>query len=409
MVNIQTKKQQKIIELGHKNYAPNYKPRNVVFDLGQGSYLWDVDGNRYLDLGSGIGVNCLGHQNPEILNAMHEQSRKLWHTSNVYFSEPPVLLANKITEQTFADRVFFCNSGAEANEAAIKVARKYGHEVASGSKKTIVTFKGSFHGRTIGALSATAQPKYHKGFEPLTGGYKYCEFNDIDELEEIMNENVGAVMLEPIQGESGIRPFSTDFLKKVRQICDSYDALLIFDEIQCGMGRTGRLFAYQWAENVIPDIVTVAKAFGGGLPIGATLLGPKLSKTLSFGSHGSTFGGNPICCAVANVIIEKVCSTDFLDQVTEKGLYFKTGLTTINNRTGLFKEIRGKGLMIGAEFKDQKNELASKTLRECLKKGLLVLQSGANVIRFLPPFTITTEEIENGLNLLEEVLVQIKK
>ena len=221
-------------------------------------------------------------------------------------------MASEIVEKTFADRVFFCNSGAEANEAAIKVARKFAYDNFSSDKRTIITFTGSFHGRTIASVTATAQPKYHEGFGPLPGGFRYCEFNNIEHLNELFSSDVCAVMLEPIQGEGGIRPFSTNFLRHVSRLCEDNQALLIFDEVQCGMGRTGKLFAYSWAEDVVPDIVTVAKAFGGGLPIGATLLGSKLEETLSLGSHGSTFGGNPICCAVARVVFKKASSTDFL-------------------------------------------------------------------------------------------------
>ena len=258
-----------------------------------------------MDLGSGIGVNCLGHRNPEILAALTEQADRLWHTSNIYFTEPPVRLASEIVEKTFANRVFFCNSGAEANEAAIKVARKFAYDNFSSDKRTIITFTGSFHGRTIASVTATAQPKYHEGFGPLPGGFRYCEFNNIEHLNELFSSDVCAVMLEPIQGEGGIRPFATNFLRHVSRLCEDNQALLICDEVQCGMGRTGKLFAHSWAEDVVPDIVTVAKAFGGGLPIGATLLGPKLEETLSLGSHGSTFGGNPICCAVARVVFQE--------------------------------------------------------------------------------------------------------
>ena len=405
-MEISSDNQSHMISLGHQSYAPNYKPRDVVFESGYGSTLWDVDGNEFLDLGSGIGVNCLGHRNPEILAALMEQADRLWHTSNIYFTEPPVRLASEIVEKTFANRVFFCNSGAEANEAAIKVARKFAYDNFSSDKRTIITFTGSFHGRTIASVTATAQPKYHEGFGPLPGGFRYCEFNNIEHLNELFSSDVCAVMLEPIQGEGGIRLFSTNFLRHVSRLCEDNQALLICDEVQCGMGRTGKLFAHSWAENVVPDIITVAKAFGGGLPIGATLLGPKLEETLSLGSHGSTFGGNPICCAVARVVFNKVSSTNFLNEIVEKGDYLLDMLKGINQQTNFFSEIRGKGLMIGAEIREEHGQIAAKIMQACLSEGLLILQSGPSVIRLLPAFTIRKAEISRAMEILRKVISQ---
>ena len=396
--------QAEIIDLGHKSYTPNYKPRDIVFDSGYGSILRDMAGNEYLDLGSGIGVNCLGHQNPEIVEALNEQATRLWHTSNIYFSEPPVRLASSIIERTFAERIFFCNSGAEANEAARKVGRKYARESLAPDKRVIVTFEGSFHGRTIASVTATAQPKFHEGFGPLPGGFRYCAFNDLDGLREALRKDVCAVLLEPIQGEGGIRPFSEEFLVEVRKLCDENESLLIFDEIQCGMGRTGRLFAYEWAKNVVPDVVTVAKALGGGLPIGATLLGSKLENTLSLGSHGSTFGGNPVCCAVADVVFKKVSNSEFLSEIRMKGEYLRTELLELNERVGFFEEIRGKGLMVGLQIREKYGEIAAQVMHSCLQEGLLVLQSGTNVIRLLPAMTISEQEIRRGVELLGKAL-----
>ncbi len=393
-----------IADLGHKSYTPNYKPRDVVFHSGIGSYLQDLDGNEYLDLGSGIGVNCLGHRHPEIVEALNEQASRIWHTSNIYFTEPPVRLASQIINRTFAERIFFCNSGAEANEAAIKVARKYAHESFASDKRVIVTFDGSFHGRTIGSVTATAQPKYHEGFGPLPGGFRYCPFNDLDSFKNALKEDVCAVLLEPIQGEGGIRPFSEEFLMQVRKLCDENKSLLIFDEVQCGMGRTGKLFAYEWAQDVVPDIVTIAKALGGGLPIGATLLGSKLRNTLSLGSHGSTFGGNPVCCAVANVVFRKLSNTNFLSEVRIKGEYLLTQLVQLNERTRFFEEIRGKGLMIGMQINKQYGDVAAQVMQSCLEEGLLILQSGSNVIRLLPALTISEIEICRGVELLGKAL-----
>lgn len=404
MKGLNESNQATVVELGHKSYTPNYKPRDIVFHSGVGSYLQDLDGNQYLDLGSGIGVNCLGHRHPEIVEALNEQASRIWHTSNIYFTEPPVRLASEIIGRTFAEKIFFCNSGAEANEAAIKVARKFAYENYVSDKRVIITFEGSFHGRTIGSLTATAQPKYHEGFGPLPGGFRYCPFNDLDAFKNALKGDVCAVLLEPIQGEGGIRPFSEEFLVRVRNLCDENESLLIFDEIQCGMGRTGKLFAYEWAQDVVPDIVTIAKALGGGLPIGATLLSSKLQNTLSLGSHGSTFGGNPVCCAVANVVFKKLSNTNFLSEVRSKGEYLLTQLTRLNERTRFFEEIRGKGLMIGMQIHRQYGDIAAKVMHSCLEEGLLILQSGSNVIRLLPALTISENEICRGVDLLGNAL-----
>ncbi len=395
-----------IIELGHNSYAPNYKPRDIVFQSGSGSVLQDMEGREYLDFGAGIGVNCLGHRNPEIVAALNEQASRLWHTSNIYFSEPPVRLAGELVEKTFAERVFFCNSGAEANEAAIKVARRYAYENLSSEKRVIVTFEGSFHGRTLASITATAQPKYQEGFGPLPGGFRYCPFNDLDSFKQALSDDVCAVLLEPIQGEGGVRPFSLEFLSQVQDLCNENDSLLICDEVQSGMGRTGRLFAYQWAHSVAPDIVTVAKAFGGGLPIGATLLGSKLKDTLRLGSHGSTFGGNPVCSAVAQVVFKKVSDPAFLANIQAKGEQLRTELVMLNERIEFFDEIRGKGLMIGLPIKPEYGEIAAPIMQTCMSEGLLVLQAGPNVIRLLPAFTISEREISAGVKLLEKALQQ---
>ncbi len=396
--------QQSLIQVGHESYAPNYNPRPVVFDHGQGSRIWDVEGREYLDLGTGIGVNCLGHRNPQLIEAINAQVNRLWHTSNIYFSEPPIRLAAEIIGNTFADKVYFCNSGAEANEAAIKTVRKYAADNFGASKHVICTFKGSFHGRTIGALTATAQPKYHQGFEPLPQGFRYCEFNDIDSLRKMMGTDVCAVILEPIQGEGGIRPFSVEFLQQARQLCNEYEALLAFDEVQCGMGRTGKIFAYQWADGVEPDLVTIAKALGGGLPIGALLLSGKVANTLGFGSHGSTFGGNPVCCEAARVVLKTVVDHSFLAEIAHKGELLQAQLSQMQRHHSMIEEIRGRGLMIGIKLYGAS---AGEVMQACLENGLLVLQSGADVIRLLPAFTISADEIACAMEILNNVLASI--
>lgn len=396
--------QEYLIALGRKSYAPNYRPRDVVFESGKGCELTDVSGKKYLDFGSGIGVNCLGHQHPAVVDALQRQSARLWHSSNVYFNRPAVRLAARFIELTFAERVFFCNSGAEANEAAIKVARRYSYDRGYPNKNIIITLQGSFHGRTLAAVTATAQPKYQEGFGPLPAGFQYCNFNDIDHLRSLFTENVCALMLEPIQGEGGIRPVSDEFLQSAAELCQANDALLITDEIQSGMGRTGKLFAHQWVSNIRPDIVTVAKALGAGLPIGAVLLGDKPDQTLQVGSHGSTFGGNPIACAVANVVLDTLHTGCMLDEIVRKGDLICHGLNAINDKTEAFCGIRNRGMMIGAELSDKFSGKAGRILKESLEKGLLVLQAGDNVVRLLPAYTISDAEIQTGLVRLQQAI-----
>lgn len=393
--------------IGHKYYMPNYKPRNIVFVNGTGSILKDYSGKEYIDLASGIGVNCLGHKDSEIVEALTLQASKLWHTSNIYFSEPPIQLAQELVEQTFADQVFFCNSGAEANEAAIKLARKFSSETYPPEKRTIITFEGSFHGRTLATVTATAQPKYHAGFEPLPGGFRYCSFNDFESLQSQFDDDVCAVLVEPIQGEGGVVPISNEFLTEIRRLCDEHNALLILDEIQCGMGRTGKLLAYEWCDGINPDIVTLAKALGAGMPIGATLATRQISRSLGYGSHGSTFGGNPMSCSVARVVLRRVTDPEFQNGVTKKGQYMRNCLDQINDELNLFSEVRGRGMMIGAVLKEDYSNIASNVIDKCLEEGVLILQAGPNVLRFLPALTISTEELSEAFDRIRSALQQI--
>lgn len=399
--------QSDLANIGHKYYMPNYKPRSIVFVNGTGSVLKDYSGKEYIDLGSGIGVNCLGHKDPEIVEALTLQASKLWHTSNIYFSEPPIQLAQELVEQTFADQVFFCNSGAEANEAAIKLARKFSSETHPPEKRTIITFEGSFHGRTLATVTATAQPKYHAGFEPLPGGFRYCSFNDFESLQSQFDDDVCAVLVEPIQGEGGVVPINNEFLTEIRKLCDEHNALLILDEIQCGMGRTGKLLAYEWCDGVKPDIVTLAKALGAGMPIGAVLATGQISKSLAYGSHGSTFGGNPMSCSVARVVLRRVTDPEFQNGVTEKGQYMRKCLNQINDELNLFSEIRGRGMMVGAVLKEEFSNIASNVMDKCLEEGVLILQAGPNVLRFLPALTISTGELSEAFDRIRSALRQI--
>jgi len=397
---------QSLIDLGKRYWLPVYRPRDVVLDHGKGSRVWDTEGREYIDLGAGIAVNALGHQDPDLLEALTTQAHKLWHTSNVFYSEPPLRLAEELVQASgFAERVFLCNSGTEANEAAIKLVRKWataqGREAA---KRVIVTFRGSFHGRTLAAVTATAQPKYQEGYEPLPGGFRYLDFNDVAQLEAAFGQgDVAAVMLEPVQGEGGVLPAAPGFLQRVRELCDQHDALLVLDEIQCGMGRTGTLFAHVQDE-VRPDIVTLAKALGCGFPIGAMLAGPKVAQVMQFGAHGTTFGGNPLAASVARVALRKLSSLELLANVARQSQTLREGLLRIDASLDLFDEVRGRGLMLGAVLKDAHKGKAGSVLDFAAAHGLLVLQAGPDVLRFVPPLNLTDEDLAEGLARLEAAL-----
>ncbi len=395
---------QELVAKGQRYFVPNYKPREMILDHGKGARVWDLDGNEYIDLGTGISVNSLGHQEPDLVKALIDQAQKIWHTSNIFFTESSVCLAEELVQAApFAERVFFCNSGAEANEAAIKLARKYSSQHFPPEKREIITFKGSFHGRTLTTVTATAQPKYHEGFEPLPGGFSYCPFNDFAAIEAQISDNTCAVLVEPIQGEGGITPTAPGFLQHLRDLCDKHDALLMLDEVQCGMGRTGKLFAHEW-DGVAPDVVTLAKALGCGFPIGAMLTAPKVAEVLQFGSHGSTFGGNPMAAAVARVVLQKIRSAGLLANVERQGAAIKERLQALGRELDLFTEVRGKGLMIGAELKPAFQGKAGEISEVCRRHGVLVLQAGPNVLRLLPPLNITDEEVASGLDRIHAAL-----
>ena len=393
-----------LVAAGQRCYVPNYAPAEVILDRGEGARVWDTDGNEYVDLGAGISVTSLGHGDPELAQALIDQAGRLWHTSNLYFVEPAVRLAEELCEASFADRVFFCNSGAEANEAAIKLARKHASLRYGAEKREIVTFHGGFHGRTVATVTATAQPKYQDGFEPLPGGFRYCAYNDVAALDEAVGERTCAVLVEPIQGEGGVVPAEDGFLAAVAERCRTHDALLMFDEIQSGLARTGRLFAYQWEEGLVPDVVTLAKALGGGLPIGAMLVGPRAAETFQPGSHGSTFGGNPIAAAVARVVLRRMRSAELLANVERQGGRLRKRLVALHNRLGIIAEVRGRGLMLGAVLRDEWAGRAGELVETCRRHGVLVLQAGPDVLRFLPPLNIADEELDDGMDRLEAAL-----
>ena len=395
-----------LLGLGRDYYLPVYRPRQLILEHGRGSRLWDSEGREYVDFGGGIAVCGLGHCDPDLTAALVEQAGKLWHTSNVFYSEPPVRLAQELVAASrFAERVFLCNSGAEANEAAIKLVRRWAAaNDRDASRRVIVTFRGSFHGRTLAAVTATAQPKYQEGYEPLPGGFRYVDFNDVTQLEIAMScGDVAAVMLEPVQGEGGVMPAASGFLRTVRELCDHHGALLVLDEIQAGMGRTGTLFAH-WQDGVVPDIVTLAKALGGGFPIGAMLASPRVAQAMQFGAHGTTFGGNPLAAAVARVALRKLSSPQIANNVARQSAALRKGLDAMNAELGLFSQVRGRGLMLGAVLDAKYAGRAGEVLDLAAAKGLLMLQAGPDVLRFVPSLNITDEEVGEGLSRLHAAL-----
>ena len=388
--------------LAERYYVPVYRPRRIVLDHGRGSRVWDREGVEYIDFGAGIAVNALGHAHPALLAALHDQAGKLWHTSNVFVSEPPLRLAQALVEASgFARRVFFCNSGAEANEAAIKLARRWATAQGRGpERRTILSFRGSFHGRTLAAVTATAQPKYHEGFEPLPPGFAYSDFNDLAAAERAMADgSVCAVLVEPVQGEGGVTPATPEFLAGLRALCDRHGALLVCDEIQCGMGRSGHLFASH-GYGVTPDVVTLAKALGSGFPIGAMLVGPHAAESLSFGAHGTTFGGNPLAAAVAGAALRELSSPALMDNVARQAVAIRDGLAALDAEFDVFDEVRGAGLMIGAQLRPTYAGRAGEILDACVGQGLLLLQAGPDVLRFVPALNIGDDDIAEGMRRL---------
>ncbi|HZK24858.1 MAG TPA: acetylornithine transaminase [Oscillospiraceae bacterium] len=372
----------------------------LLLQRGEGAYVWDDAGKRYLDFVSGLAVNNLGHCHPQIVEAIYKQAQQLMHTSNLYYTEPQIRLAEQLVQHSCADKVFFCNSGAEANEAAFKLARKYGKLKKGEAAFEIITAKRSFHGRTLATVTATGQPKYHKGFEPLVAGFRYAEFNNLQSFKDAVTAQTCAILIEPVQGEGGVYPATLEFLQGLRQLCDKHQLLLIFDEVQCGMGRTGKLFAYQHY-GVEPDVFTLAKALGGGLPIGVMAAKGEAATTLVPGEHASTFGGNPVVCAAANVAVSILAEADFLNRVAELGAYFQQKLQALAYPH--LVEVRGLGLMIGLEIAGD----AARVVPLCQEKGLLVNCIGGKTLRFLPPLIVTEKEIDAAVTILEQTLTAI--
>ena len=383
-------------ELFDQVMVPNYNPQQMVPVRGRGSRVWDQQDNEYIDFAGGIAVNALGHCHPELVDVLKQQADQLWHLSNTFTNEPALALAKQLTDATFADRVFFCNSGAEANEAAFKLVRKYAYDTVGADKHEIISFTQSFHGRTLFTVSVGGQKKYREGFEPVPEGITHLPFNDIEALREAISDRTCAVVMEPIQGEGGVLPADPEFVKAARELCDQYGALLVFDEIQTGVGRTGELFAYMGL-GVEPDVLTSAKALGGGFPVGAMLTRAQFAGSLGFGTHGSTYGGNPLACAVADRALSLINQPELLSAVAAKKQRFADGLEKINQQHGLFKEVRGEGLLIGVELIESWHGKAAKFLAAAREAGLMILVAGPNVIRFTPSLIIPDEDIDEGL------------
>jgi acetylornithine/N-succinyldiaminopimelate aminotransferase len=387
-----------IVELAHRNLVDIYGCLPIAFVRGHGAYLYDADGNRYLDFFCGLAVTSLGHGHPRVVRAIRDQAEKLTHVSNVFHTEPMARLAERLANRFGDGKVFFGNSGAEANEAAIKLARRWGHKDGGGRFEILATL-GSFHGRTMATLSATGQEKYHQGFQPLVPGFRLAPFDDLAALERAIHDETVAVMVEPIQGEGGVVVPRTDYLKRIREFCDRNKLLLIFDEVQVGMGRTGKFFCYEHA-GVKPDIVTLAKALGGGLPIGAMIAKSSVASSLTPGSHGTTFGGNPVACAASLAVIDAFEQEEVLENASRVGGYLLERLREIAKDNPRVVEVRGLGMIIGVVLKNE----ARPAVDACLKQRLLVNGTAGNVLRLLPPLNLTREEADAGLKIIEAAL-----
>lgn len=386
--------------------VPNYAPATMIPVKGKGSRVWDQDGLEYVDFAGGIAVNSLGHCHPAVVSALKNQADQLWHLSNVLTNEPALRLASKLVKHTFADKVYFANSGAEANEAAFKLARRWALDVYGEAKQEIISFNKSFHGRTFFTVTVGGQASYSDGFGPKPGSVKHAEFNDLESVKALISERTCAVVVEPIQGEGGIIPATQEFLQGVRDLCDQYHALLVMDEVQTGVGRTGKLFAYM-NYHVQPDILTSAKSLGGGFPVGAMLTTDAIAAHLKVGTHGSTYGGNPLACAVAEAVLDTVNTAEVLDGVLLKEQLFRQRLSAINEKYQVFSEVRGKGMLLGAVLNEHYQGRARDFLLAAADKRVMTLVAGMNVIRFAPSLVITDQDINDGMDRFEQAVAQV--
>ena len=386
---------------------PVYAPAPFIPVRGEGSRLWDQQGKEYIDFAGGIAVNALGHAHPALREALNDQASKFWHTGNGYTNEPVLRLAKKLIDATFAERIFFCNSGAEANEAALKLARKYAHDRFGSQKSGIVAFKNAFHGRTLFTVSAGGQPAYSQDFAPLPPDIRHAVYNDLDSASQLIDDTTCAVIVEPVQGEGGVVPATNAFLQGLRELCDRHNALLIFDEVQTGVGRTGELYAYMHY-GVTPDLLTTAKALGGGFPIGALLATEHCASVMTVGTHGTTYGGNPLATAVAGKLLEIDNTPEVLNGVKQRHDWFVERINAINERFGLFSEIRGLGLLIGCVLNAEFAGKAKLISQEAAVAGVMVLIAGANVVRFAPALNVSEEEVATGLDRFALACERIK-
>ena len=393
---------QDLMQKSRAHICQTYNRFNVALLRGSGCNLWDQEGRQYLDFVAGIAVCNLGHCPPELARVLHEQAQQLVHVSNLYYTEPQAKLAGDLTSVCFADKVFFGNSGAEANEAAIKLARKYSRQRYGPGRYGIITMKDSFHGRTLATLSATGQYKVQEGFEPLVDGFRYVAFDDLDAVAEAIDETVCAVLVEPIQGEGGVRVPEAQYLAGLRELCFKRHLLLIYDEIQVGMGRTGKLFSHQH-EGVAPDIMTLAKALANGIPIGAMLASSEVAEAFTPGSHASTFGGTPLVTAVAIEVLRQISQQGFLDRVQSVGDYFREQLLSLSRKYSFVREVRGRGLILGMELDFPGAEIVI----QCQERGVLINCTAEKVLRFIPPLIVTSEEVDRLIETLDAIFAQI--
>jgi acetylornithine/N-succinyldiaminopimelate aminotransferase len=386
--------------------VPNYAPSPIVPVRGEGSRLWDQQGREFIDFAGGIAVNCLGHCHPALVKALTEQANKLWHLSNTMTNEPALMLAKRLVDHTFADKVYFANSGAEANEAALKLVRRVALNNYGPEKTQIIAFKQGFHGRTLFTVTVGGQPAYSDGFGPKPADIDHAEYNNLDSLKALISDKTCAVVLEPLQGEGGIISPTVEFMQGVRALCNQHNALLVFDEVQSGVGRTGDLYAYMGL-GVVPDVLTTAKALGGGFPIGAMLTTNDLAKHLVVGTHGSTYGGNPLACAVGLAAFDTVNTPEVLNGVKVREQLFRDGLTAINDKYQVFSEIRGKGLLLGAALSADYAGKSRDFMLAAAEQGLLVLMAGYSVVRFAPSLIIPEADIKAGLERFEAAIAKL--
>jgi predicted acetylornithine/succinylornithine family transaminase len=392
-----------IIETEQRVHLQTYLRSEIVFTRGKGVYLYDSDGNRYLDFVAGIAVNVFGHCDEQLQQVLQEQAATLWHCSNLYYSEPQVRLAKLLVDNSFADKVFFCNSGAEAIEGSIKIARKWASATKGENHFEIIAFYRSFHGRTMGALSATGQSKFWEGFQPMLSGFRFANFNDLESVKKLITNKTCAVLVEPVQGEGGVYPAEIEFLKGLRALCNRKNCLLILDEIQCGLGRTGNLFAYEHF-GILPDMVALAKPIAAGLPMGAILLTDAVAEQIKPGDHGSTFGGSPLVASVAEHAVGRILDKSFLQQIKVNGGYLITRLADLRSRFDEISSIRGLGLMVGMDV----TVGVKKVIRACLDNRLVVAKAGDNTIRFTPPLIIEKLQIDEAIEKLITALEKVR-